>query len=235
MRTVLPFHSPVDPDELAALIVLEHITRREFYKREKPDLNSVDNKIGVEVTRAYLPEYERHNGKIISDELKGGGLLGTSGGIPSFGPSVTKALERIKDRVVDKMQKLNGYEQYPLNYLYVKSFIWSFYCELHTLPNMFDALKEQIIQTCENAKDETGMVIPYKQFDVILLECADMFVIWDWNNNSLMFRPDAFDEYKNQCYNVFHLISDEIDNGVSAVDNTPLKCMNRLFSERCED
>ena len=167
MRTVLPFHSPVDPDELAALIVLEHITRREFYKREKPDLNSVDNKIGVEVIRAYLPEYERHNGKIISDELKGG-------------------------------------------YVYLD------------MPSV-------------GATINTIMVIPYKQFDVILLECADMFVIWDWNNNSLMFRPDAFDEYKNQCYNVFHLISDEIDNGVSAVDNTPLKCMNRLFSERCED
>lgn len=233
MRTVLPSHPPVDPDELAALIVLEYITKQEFYKRESPDLNSADNKIGVEVTRAYLPKYEQYNGKIISDELKG--VIRTTPQVCLFTASVTKELERIKDRIVDKMQKLDEYEQYPLNYLYVKSLIWSFYCELHTLPNILDTLKEQIIQTCENAKDKVGMTIPYKQFDVILLECADMFIIWDWANNSLMLCPDVFEEYKNQCHNVFHLISDEINNGVSAVDNTPLKSINRLFSKGSED
>lgn len=233
MRTVLPFHPPIDPDELAALIVLEYITKQEFYKREKPDLNSVDNKIGVEVTRAYLSEYELYNGKIISDVLKG--IIRTTPQVRLFTASVDKALERIKDRIVDKMQKLYGYDQYSLNYLYVKSLIWSFYCELHTLPNMFDMLKEQIIQTCENAKDEIGIAIPYKQFDIVLLECADMFIIWDWNNNSLMFRPDVFEEYKNQCHNIFRLISDEIDTGFLAVNNTPLKSINRLLSEerRC--
>lgn len=130
MRTMLPFHPPVDPDELAALIVLEYITKQEFYKREKPDLNSANNKIGVEVTRAYLPEYEQHNGKIISDELKC--ITRTTPQVYSSTASITKELERIGDR--DVYGRLTDDQ--------IKTIVW-FYktvCQLtnvKTVDNMF--------------------------------------------------------------------------------------------------
>lgn len=226
MRTVLPTHVPIDADELMAIIILEDLLCQSFYKSERPDIYSDDKKIGVEVTRAYLPEYEQHNGKFISDNLKG--ISRTTSQVVSFSASISKEMARMQERIVDKMQKLSGYTKYPLNYLYIKTLIWSYYCELHTLPTMFDSLKKQIIEQCDKEDKE------YKSFDALLIECADMFLIWDWNNNSIMFRPDLHDAYKTQCRNVFYLISQELDTGVSAVNNTPFKSINKLFSENDE-
>lgn len=226
MRTVLPTHTPIDADELMAIIILENLTCQPFYKSERPDIYSEDKKIGVEVTRAYLPEYERYNGKLISDELKG--IVRTTPQVVSFSASVSKEMVRMQERIVDKMQKLSGYTKYPLNYLYIKTLIWSYYCELHTLPAMFDSLKKQIIEQCNKNNKE------YKCFDVLLVECADMFLIWDWNNDNIMFRPDLYEEYKSQCHNAFYLISQELDTSVSAVDNTPFKSISKLFSENTE-
>ena len=224
MNTVLPAHTKTDADELMAMILLEEIYHKPFLKSESPDLYSEDETIGCEVTRAYLPEYERYNGKLLSDERKG--VVRDITQITSFNADINKVMVRIQERTVDKMHKLYVYKDYPMKCLYVKTLIWSFYFELHALPNMFDSLREQIISKCRELYDSE-----YKEYHVLFVECADMFIVWDWINNSLILRPDIFDRYKECCPMVFHLIDNEISNNISAVNNTPFKEVSRLFSK----
>lgn len=219
MRTILPAHSPVDADELMAIVIMEEFMHQPFYKSEKPDIYSGDKKNGVEVTRAYLSEYEEKNGKLMSalrlEEQTG--VIETSPSVISYSASICENMSRMQERIVDKMQKLPKYEKYPFNYLYILTSIQSSLFELHKLPEMFDSLKEQILKQCDAAGTE------YKCFDVLVIKCADTFFIWDWNNNLIQLRPNLYQIQQAYCPYVFRLIDQELDTGTSAVENTPFK------------
>lgn len=228
MSTILSTHTKTDPDELMAMILLEEIYHRPFLNSESPDLYSEDETIGCEVTRAYPPEYERYNGKLLSDLLSDErkGIVRDIIPTISLNANISKAMARIQERVVDKMHKLYVYKNYPMKCLYVKTLIWSFDFELHTLPNMFDSLREQIISKCQESYGSE-----YKEYHVLFIECADMFIVWDWINNSLTLRSDIFDRYKECCPMAFHLIDNEMNNGISAVNNTPFKEISKLLNK----
>ena len=114
--------------------------------------------------------------------------------------------------------------------LYVKAFMWISYFELHTLPDMFDSLKAQIIFKCQELYNSE-----YKEYHVLFIECVDMFIVWDWVANKLTLRPDIFDKYEKFDYAVSCLIKNEMRNGISAIDNTPYEMIRKLFSERKVD
>lgn len=226
--TILPSHTTTDADELMAMMFLEEICDKPFRKSESPDLYSEDNSIGCEVTRAYPPAYEKYNGKMLSNMRKN--IVDDTALPKVFSAAINAVMSRIQDRVIDKMHKLYKYKEYPTQCLYVKAFMWISYFELHTLPDMFDSLKAQIISKCQESYDSE-----YKEYHVLFIECRDMLIVWDWVNDKLTLRPDIFDKYEKFDYDAFCLIKNEMYNGISAVDNTPYKTMSKLFSERKVD
>lgn len=227
--TILPSHTTTDFDELKAMMFLEEICDKLFCKSESPDLYSEDKSIGCEVTRAYPLAYEKYNGEMLSNMRKN--IVDDIALIGVFSTDIKAVMSRIQERVIDKMHKLYKYKEYPKQYLYLKAFIWSFYFELHTLPDMFDSLKAQIISKCHELYDSE-----YKEYHVLFIECEDMFIVWDWVANKLILDLDIFDKCRKFNCIASHLIDDEMHNGISAVDNTPYKKMIRkLFSERKVD
>lgn len=225
MNTVLPAHIKTDPDELLAMILLEEIYHMPFLKSEAPDLHSKDKSIGCEVTRAYPIEYEKHNGKILSDIRNGD--IKAANRVVSLNDDTKRIMIRIQERIIDKMHKLHSYKNYPKNYLYIKTLLWITCLELHELINVFDSSKKQIISECEKLYGSE-----YKEYHTLFIECLDTFIIWNWKNDKILLKPDIFDEYTRYKTTVFHLINDEINYKKSAKDNTPFKLgVNKLLEK----
>lgn len=215
---VLPVHTKTAPDELMAMILLEDVLSCPLYKSESPDLYNDDRDIGIEVTRAFPREYEHYNGIVLREMFDKRSDIATKGFVVSF----RSVCNIIFDRIVHKIEKLTDYKHFAYQYLYVKAFLFSWDIDWFSFTDCLNNLKMNVLKYC----DEHNLS---EKYSVIFIEGQDLFLIWDWNNNTIKSCPDIANEQQKRCWDVFHLVKDEEEFGVSAVDKTPFKISQKLF------
>lgn len=178
-------------DELVAMMVLEELYKQPFHKSERPDLHNGDNTIGIEVTRAYDIEYEKNNGELrysqandISDRYA-----------YMYDDSLREVIDRIANRIIDKMKKLVNYRRYLHEYLYMRTSLKISDYSFKLLSEEFDKMKRFVFDKCESDGS-----VPYMSYEYIIIEGADAILVWDWKNDDLFVKSDVLGEFDEAVY-----------------------------------
>ncbi|MBO5435154.1 hypothetical protein J6A31_04960 [bacterium] len=200
----------IKQDELAAMMILEELYKQPFHKSERPDLYSDDFNIGVEVTRAYDIEYEKDNGELRYSQLND--ISGQYAHL--YDLSLQEVIDRIAERLVDKMIKLANYKRYPHDYLYMRTSLKVSDYPIKLLSDEFDKMKQFAFNKCEAANAAL-----YGAYEIIIIECTDAILTWNWKTDDLTIKSDVFGVYSDEIYDICekanYLISEEADGRIA--------------------
>lgn len=199
-KQALPEHTKLRYEECYAKVVLERAFPEIFSSplqiKDRPDLQSIDGQIGVEVTSAlpqsrqkisaYISKISRNPNESYKEEYKkkieaAGGHYGFIATYPSGSDSFGLILKAIEEKV-KKLNKPHYNKEILSNYLYVKSDIYA---------------SEEMVQ---KALEDIGAIQNSynRKFDLIFVMVPENFYIFDCINKRYKLLPyDSAIQYQD--------------------------------------
>lgn len=227
--------NPLNVEEIRVRFICEKIFETKILNGDRPDLYAENQEFGIEVTsakniscklhgasnikRQKLINYCEFNGRRDKDMYKNGinyeSLQSIS--MSANADIYIKEIMRMLTEKLDKLNEKNGepYAEYPESYLYIAS--------------IADTLSLSINDMVKLLYDIDEVQQKYKKtYKIVLLECTDCFVKFDYHIGCAYFMPEIFKLIPNLTHQARKYVEAKHSGGKAP--DSPAESMIKIYN-----